>query len=211
MVMAHRPCCRPRSRLTLAVSVAPPAKSSKALSVTRMMMALDERRALCRALLGMLQAALPFEHRPARIIGRRKTREHAGEVDLPVAQRAEAAGALEPWLIAGIDALPAVRVELGILDVERLDALVIDVDEGQIVELHQHEMRWIVIDAAALVPVQPIEEQLEARAVENILAGMKLVADIDPVGVELIEDRPPRAASSAKAVSISPGGRCGQG
>jgi len=59
----------------------------------------------------------------------RELGEDAVEVDLPVAERAEAAGALDPGRVTRIDALPAGRIELGVLDVKRLDPLVIDVDE----------------------------------------------------------------------------------
>ena len=74
---------------------------------------------------------------------------------------------------------------------ERLDPLVIDVDEVEIVELLQHEVRRIVVDRAALVALQRIEKALEGGAVEDILAGMKLVADVDAGLVEGIEDRLP--------------------
>ena len=77
--------------------------------------------------------------------------EDAGEIDLPVAERAEAPRPLDPGRIARIDALPPGRIELGVLDVERLDPLVVDVDEFEIVELLQHEVRRIVVDRAALV------------------------------------------------------------
>ena len=90
-----------------------------------------------------------------------------------------------------IDALPAGRVELGVLHVEGADALVIDVDEVEIVELLQHEMRGIVVDAAALVAVDALEEHLEGDAVEDVLAGMQLEADIDALLVEGVEDRLP--------------------
>ena len=77
-------------------------------------------------------------------------------------ERKRPARSTQGW-IAGIDALPPVRVELGILDVKRLDALVIDVDEVEIVELLQQKMRRVVIDAAARVVLQPGEEPLEGR------------------------------------------------
>src|SRR5581483_7265615 len=88
----------------------------------------DELGALARTVLGMLQRALPFEHRPAVVIILRQLREHRTEIDLPVTRRAEAAGPVHPALEAAIDALSAGRVELGVLDVEGLDALVVDVD-----------------------------------------------------------------------------------
>src|SRR5271170_6684992 len=122
---------------------------------------LDEFGALARAVLGMLQAAFPFEHRPRRIAILRHLGENAAEIDLPVPQRTEATRALDPGRIAAIDALPPGRIELGVLDVKRPDALVVDVDEGEIVELLQHEMRGIVQDIAALVALRRVEEPLE--------------------------------------------------
>ena len=141
----------------------------------------------------------------------RELGENAGEIDLPVAERAEPSGPLDPRGVAGIDALATGRIEFGVLGVKRLDALVVDVEEGEIVELLQHEMRGIVEDVAALVALQRLEEALEGRAVENVLARMDFIADVDARFVEGVEDRLPAPASSSKAVSISPGARCGQG
>src|SRR5271154_1357515 len=138
---------------------------------------LDKLGALARAVLGMLQGALPFQHRPGGISVLGELGENAAEIDMAVAERAEAPGAIDPGGIARIDALPAGRIELGVLGVEGLDALVIDVDEGEVVELLQHIVRGIVEDVAALVALQRIEEPLEGRAVENVLARMDLVGD----------------------------------
>ena len=44
---------------------------------------------------------------------------------------------------------------------------------------------------AARVPVDPVEEHLEGRAVEQVLARMDLVADVDAVLLGEVEDRPP--------------------
>jgi hypothetical protein len=46
------------------------------------------------------------------------------------------------------------------------DALVVNVDEPDIVERLQAEMRRIVIDAAALVALELVEEPLERHAVK---------------------------------------------
>src|SRR5205823_5031120 len=81
----------------------------------------DERGAFARALLRALHAALPFEHRPAVKAGFGEEREDPAEIDLAVAQRAKAAGALVPGLIAAIDADAAARPELGVLHVEAAD------------------------------------------------------------------------------------------
>ena len=117
--------------------------------------------------------------------------EDRAEIDVAVAERAEAAGAVRPVGEAGIDALLRRRAELRVLDVKGLDALVIDVDEPDIVEVLQAEMRRVVVDAAALVPADLVEEALVGRAVEEILAGMQLEANVDADLVVHVEDRPP--------------------
>src|SRR5258706_2856105 len=151
----------------------------------------DEPRTFRRPLLRMLEAAFPLEHRPAFVAVLRHLREDRLEVDLPVAERAEAPGAVHPRLVARVHALAAVRAELGVLDMQRLDARVVDVDELEVVELLQHEVRWVVVDAAARVVVDTLEEHLEGRAVEQVLARMQLEADVAAGGFERIEDRAP--------------------
>ena len=69
--------------------------------------------------------------------------------------------------------------------------LVIDVDELEIVELLQDEMRGIIVDRAALVPFDGVEETLEARSVEQVLARVDLIGDVDACLVEGVEDRLP--------------------
>src|SRR4051794_16446154 len=115
--------------------------------------ALDERRTFGSALLRILEAAFPFEHRPAVVIISCKLGKDRPEIDLSITERSEPRGPLDPWLEARIDALASIRIELRILHVEGLDALVIDVDEGEIIELLQEEVRGVVVDAAALVVV----------------------------------------------------------
>src|SRR5579871_6663059 len=93
----------------------------------------DELRAFARRDFGMLQAAFPFVNGPAREIIGRKLREDRLEIDLAVAERSIPSGALEPSLVAAIDALLRGGIELGVLDVEHLDPVVIGVDEAEIV------------------------------------------------------------------------------
>ena len=52
-------------------------------------------------------------------------------------------------------------------------------------------MRGVVVDRAALVALQRVEEPLEGRAVEHVLAGMDFVGDVDAGVVEGVEDRLP--------------------
>src|SRR5258705_8144218 len=79
----------------------------------------DELRPFAGAVLRMLDAALPLEHRPAGIVVLRELREDRLEVHMTVAQGTEAAGAIEPRLEPAIQTLPAGRIELGILDVKQ--------------------------------------------------------------------------------------------
>ncbi len=113
------------------------------------------------------------------------------EIDLAVAERAEAAGAVGPGLETAIHALAARRIELRILDVKHSDTLVVDVDVFEIVELLQHEVAGVVEDVAALVTADAFEEHLEGRTIMQVFAGVDLVADIDALGIEGIEDRAP--------------------
>ena len=106
-------------------------------------MILDELRAFAGAILGMLDAAFPFEHGPALIVIAGELGKNALEVDLSIADRTEAPGALEPRRVAGIDALPSRRIELGVLHVEHLDPLVKDIDVFEIVQLLQHEVAGV--------------------------------------------------------------------
>src|SRR5204863_5361434 len=99
-----------------------------------------ERRALRRALFAVLEAALPFQHRPAAEIVLRQLGEDRAEFHLAVAQRAETAGAVDPGLKTGIHPLAAAWVEFGILGMKHSYPLMIHVDEGEIVEPLQGQM-----------------------------------------------------------------------
>src|SRR5213593_1224850 len=151
----------------------------------------NELRPFAGAVLRMLDAALPLEHRPAGIIVLRELREDRLEVHLTVAQRTEPAGAIDPRLEPAIHALAAGRIELGILDVKHADLVVIEVDVLEIVELLQHEVTGIVQQVAACVSAHALEEHLERHPIVQILAGMDLEAGVDPVFLEHVENRAP--------------------
>ena len=71
------------------------------------------------------------------------------------------------------------------------DALVVDVDVVQVVELLQHEVARVVENVAALVVVHALQEHLEGDAVVQVLTRMDLVAEVDAGFVESIQDRAP--------------------
>ena len=154
---------------------------------------LDKWCAFRRALLAVLEAALPFEYRPAVESVLRQSGKNRAELYLPIAQRTESPGAIHPRLEPGIDALPAARVELGVLGVKHPDARMIDVDELQIVELLQQEMAGVIQNVAAPVIVHALQKHLKGDAIVQILARMDLVAEVDARLVEGIQDRRPAA------------------
>ncbi len=170
----------------------PPAKSSNAFSVTRMMCSLDELGALGGAGFGVLQAALPLQHRPAVVVvlrpsSRRSRRNRSGRRRASGSARPAAARAGSP------NRRPAGRSgrnSASLMCSER-DALVVDVDELEVVELLQQEVRRVVVDAAARMVVHPLEKHLEGDAVEQVLARMQLEGDAAAGLVEGVEDRPP--------------------
>ena len=135
----------------------------------------------------------------------RQPGENPAEIDLPVAQRAEPPGALGPRRVGAIDPGAPGGAKLGVLDVERLDPLVVDVDERQIVELLQHEVAGIVQDVGARVLIDRVEEALESHPVVQVLAGVELVAGVHPVLVERVEDRLPAPPEFGKAFLDQPG------
>src|SRR6266545_4876114 len=151
----------------------------------------DKGGAFARAVLRVLQTAFPLQHRPAVESDGSQPREDRLEVNLSVAERAKAAGAIDPGLEARIDALPPGRIELRVLDVEGADSLGVNVDEGQIVQLLQDEMGRIVVDRATRVIAGALVEHLEGNAVAHVLAGMYLIAEVDARFLICIEDRTP--------------------
>src|SRR3546814_4829720 len=110
----------------------------------------------------MLERAFPLEHRPTRIIIGRHLREDRTEIDLPVAERTEASGPIDPALIPAIDAGPAVGPEFGILDVKAAYPLVIDVEEREIIELLEHEVARREQQPCPRVPVHNLPKMVKS-------------------------------------------------
>ena len=59
--------------------------------------------------------------------------------------------------------------------------------------------------------VRVLEEHLEGGAVEEVGAGMQLVAEDAAVVARQVEQRPPAAGQLLEGLVDQPGGRCGQG
>src|SRR5262245_117672 len=166
----------------------------------------DELRALASAVLRMLDAALPLEHCPTGVVVLRELGEDRLEVHLPIAQGPEAAGAIDPRLEPAVHALAARWIELGVLDVKHADAVVIEVDVLEIVELLQYEVTGIVQEVAPFVSVDAFEEHLEGHPVVQILTGMDLEAGVDALLIEGIENRTPALGELVERGLDQPGG-----
>ena len=160
----------------------------------------DEAGALGRAVFRVLDAALPLQHRPAVEAVSGQLGEDPLEVDLAIARGPEPPGPAQPRLEPTVGAGLAVRPELGVLDVERLDPLVIVIDVGEIIERLQHEMAGIVHDVAAPVAVNALQEHLERQPVVQVLRRVDLVAEVDAAGVEGVEDGSPAPGQLVEAV-----------
>jgi len=139
----------------------------------------NEWGALCSTLLRIFQAAFPFEHSPPLVAVLRELAEYGFEVDLPVTERTKTTRAVFPCLKATVDPLPPGWPELGVLDVEGLDPVMVDVDVAQIIELLQHEMAGVVQEVRSRMLAHTIEEHLEAGAVAEVFPGVDLVADVN--------------------------------
>ena len=132
--------------------------------------------------------------------------ENAAEIDLPVAQRSEPPRPVDPVAIAAIDARTAGRIELGILDVEHADAVVVEVDELQIIHRLQHEMTGVIEDVGTPMAAHRLQEPLERHTVMQVLARMQLVAEVDALFLERIQDRPPALAELGEPFRHQSGG-----
>jgi len=183
----------------------------------------DERRALGGRDLGMFEAILPLVNRPSLEIIFGELREDLVEVDLSVAERAVAGRAFQPGLVAGIEALFAGRAKLGVFDVKALDALMVDVDERDIVQSLLDEVARVIVDGAARMIADGGQELLERFAVENVLAGVQLKSNVDARFVEGVKDGGPTATKLLEGrfdevartlrpgIAIGPGERAGEG
>ena len=81
----------------------------------------------------------------------REFAEDGAKINLPVAERAEAPSPVDPGFEAAVHTLAPSWPELGILHMEGLDAVVIQIDVFQVVKLLQHKMTGVIQQAGALV------------------------------------------------------------
>ena len=151
----------------------------------------DKGGAFAGAVFRMFEAALPFENSPAFEIVCGELAENGFEVDLSVAQGAEAARAVDPGLVAAIDALAAGGIEFGVLDMEHADAFVIDVDIFEVVEALQDEVRRVIEQAGAGMVIRMMKEGLVGDAVVQVFSGMDLIAKVYAVLVKFVQDGKP--------------------
>ena len=183
----------------------------------------DEGRALGRRDFRMFEAILPLIDRPSVEIVFGELREDLVEVDLPVAERAVARRALQPGLVSGIEALFAGRAKLGVFHVKALDALMVDVDERDIVQPLLDEVARVIVDVAAGMIADRRKKLLERLPVENVLARVQLEPNVDAGFVEGVKDGRPTPTKFLEGgfnemvrtlrpgIAIGPGKRAGEG
>src|SRR6267378_653818 len=112
-------------------------------------MPLDKRSPLGSSLLAALDATLPLQHGPPIKAILRQLGKYGAEIHLAISRRTKTSCPVHPGLIAAIDALAACRTKLRILHMKHFDALVVYIEEFQIVELLQHEMTRVKQHVAA--------------------------------------------------------------
>src|SRR5207344_3244562 len=106
-------------------------------------------------------------------------------------ERTKTAGALQPRLIATVDALLASGTKFRVLHMKHLEARVVEIDELQVVELLQNKMAGIVEHVAAGMLANTIEKHFEGSAIMEIFSRMNFVAEIDAGFVKCIENGEP--------------------
>ena len=153
----------------------------------------DEGGTFARAFGGGFQRVFPLEDGPAGVVVLSEFAEDAAEIDLSGSGCAEAAGAVDPGLVAAVDAAATVGLELGVFDVEGADAGVVVVEEKDRVHLLQEHVAGVIENRRAGVVVDGAEESLKGDAVVKVFAGVKLEAEIDAGIVEGVEDGQPAA------------------
>src|SRR5271166_2735218 len=154
-------------------------------------MAADKWSAFCCSLLATLDAALPFKNGPAGEIILSELGKDGLKIHLAVAQRTKTAGALQPRLIAAINALLARGTELRVLHVEHLDARVIEINKLKIVELLDYKMTGIVKQVAARMLADAVQKHFERRPIVKIFPWMNFITEIDSSFVKRVEDGEP--------------------
>ena len=162
-------------------------------------------RPLTRPVFGMFQATFPFHHGPAIEIIRRHFGKDSAEINLPVTQRPEPPGAVRPALIARIDPLTARRIELGILDVEHLDPVFVDVDVINVIKTLQDVVARVIEHVGARVIARTLQKHLIGDAVMQVFAGVDLIADIDTAILGVVQDRQPTRGEFVKGRLNQPG------
>ena len=171
----------------------------------------DEDCPFSRAGSWVLQATLPLQHRPAGIVVLRHFAEDGAEVDLSIAERAEASWPIDPILIAAIDAALARGAELSILDVEGADTVVVDIEECEIIQLLQDHVAGIVKNVGALMVVHLARKRSKVMPSWRSSPGWSSKQTSTPTSSKSLRIGSQRRPSSWKASSMSPAGRCGQG
>src|SRR5678815_4013542 len=154
-------------------------------------LALDDFRPLPRGVLWILQAAFPLVNRPTGKIVFGELRENGTKIHLTIPKRPVARRPLQPRLVSRVHPLPATRIELRVFHMKALDSLVVDVDELQVVQTLLDEVAGVIVDVAARVIVDFLQEPLEGHAIKEIRRGVDFEAEVHAFAVGVVQDRSP--------------------
>ena len=163
------------------------------------------------AILRVLEGALPLQHGPAGVVVLGELAEDGAKVYLAVPQGAKAPRPPEPGGIAPIDPLAPRGPEFGILHVKGAHPLVIEVEEGEVIELLQQHVAGVVEHVDPGVLAGRLEEALQRGAIEQVLPRVQLVADVHPGLVKGIEQGEPAPGQLGEGLLDEAGGPLGPG
>ena len=76
----------------------------------------------------------------------------------------------------------------------------IDIDIGQVIHLLQMQVARVIEHIAARMVIHPREKTLKGHAIVQVFAGVDLIADIDPLLVEEVQQRPPAPGQLGKGL-----------
>ena len=151
----------------------------------------NELCAFARAVLRVFQAAFPLDNRPTiKVIGRHLGKDRR-KIDLSITKGPEPSCPIYPRLIARINPLPTGWIKLCVFDMEHLDPILVDVDVIQIIHALKHVMRWVIKHVASGVAIHPFKKHFKGGPVMQVFAWVYLIANVDVIGIGMVEDRTP--------------------
>src|SRR5690606_31738428 len=102
-----------------------------------------------------------LQHSPSAVIVLRKFAKYSCKVNLSVPQRSESSRSFNPSLVSTVDSLLSGRIKLRIFYMEHLDALVVEINELEIIQALKHKVTWVIEDICTLMVAHLVEEHFK--------------------------------------------------